>query len=89
MKKTVRRPWTFPLALLAVGIGLFLGSIGWAVATGVAIPDPDPTPAMQTHAALHGQIVSVLMGGGVLLFVVALVWLGVVFFRRRGLGRAA
>lgn len=72
-----------PLALGAFGLALFLGGIGWATATGVAIPYQDPTPAMQAYENRHLQITELLMSGGVLLVFVASVWLVVAFARRR------
>jgi len=66
-----------------VGFGLFVCGIGYAVLTGVAIPDQDPTPEMQAQAHAEMQIVDLLMiaGGGIFLLsllsfgVLLIIWL--------------
>lgn len=77
-----RTAWALPLVLFAIGIALFFGGIGWAVATGVAIPYQDPTPEMQGYEAFHFRIVDPLMYGGMLFVFVAAVWSVLLLARR-------
>jgi hypothetical protein len=48
--------WLIPGGVAALGIALFVGGFAWAIISGVAVPDQDPTPAMQAHARLHTRI---------------------------------
>ena len=56
------------LLVFLLGVAILLGGMGYAIITGVAIPDQDPTPAMQQRAAFHMRIVEVgmLSGGGLI-----------------------
>jgi len=78
-----RKRWLIPLGLLGRAMALFLGSILWAVATGVAIPDQDPTPAMVAHAKFHHRIIDALMLAGAVAFLGALLSVPVVLMRAR------
>ena len=60
-----------PWKLLASAVAFIVAGILWAVWTGVAIPDQDPTPAMQADARAHLRVVEGLMLGGVALFAIA------------------
>ena len=62
----MRKDWVIPVSLLAVGIAFLVGSLAWAVVSGIAVPDQDPTPAMQAHARFHYRIANGLMSGGLL-----------------------
>ena len=89
MKKALRSIWTVPLAFLAAGFGLVLSGIGWAVATGVAIPYQDPTPAMEAYEDFHLRISDTLWGGGALLLVAALIWFAAALARHAWRRRTA
>ena len=55
------RRWMIPVMLFGASAALFAASMGWAVVTGVAIPDHDPTPAMQAYARRHHRVVECLL----------------------------
>lgn len=63
--------WLIPIALLFLAGMLVVLGIGWAVITGVAIPDQDPTPAMQAYARFHDRIVNILLLAGSFAFLAA------------------
>ncbi len=63
------RPWITLLITLGVGIVLFIGGFAYAVVTGVAIPDQDPTPEMVEYARFHDRIAQFLVISGLLLAV--------------------
>ena len=69
-----RRPWVAPAVLLAVGLALAAGGMLWAVATGVAVPYPDPTPEMAAYEARHGRVVDALLLSGLALVATGLLW---------------
>jgi uncharacterized membrane protein YccC len=81
------RQWIILSITLGCGIVLFLASIGWAVVSGVAIPDQDPTPAMVAYARFHNRIVGILMGGGVLLVLGAAIAAPVLLILQRASAR--
>jgi hypothetical protein len=63
--------WLVPICLTVLALVLFFGGIAWAVGTGVAVPDQDPTPEMRAYARFHERIASVLMLCGCATFVLA------------------
>lgn len=70
-----RKAWLVTFGLFAVAGLLCAIGMGWAIASGVAIPDQDPTPTMVAHARFHDAIVdrilmaaTVALAAGVLAF---------------------
>ena len=53
-----------PIFTLAAGIMLCVIGFAWAIATGVAVPDQDPTPAMVAYSNRHEAISGTLMVAG-------------------------
>jgi nitrate reductase gamma subunit len=72
-----------PIFTLAAGIMLCVIGFAWAIATGTALPDQDPTPAMAAYANRHEAISGTLMLAGlvvaacgvVAVFAQTLLWL--------------
>jgi hypothetical protein len=54
-------------------VALIFSGLAWAIATGVAVPDQDPTAAMQERAQFHGRIVEILFVAGAISFLAAVV----------------
>jgi hypothetical protein len=79
----VRRRWRFPVLLLAAGVVLAASGVTWAVAAGIALPDPDPAAEAVAYAAFHHEVVNALLLAGASVFAVGLVWLSVRGFRAR------
>lgn len=78
------RKWLIPILFAAVAVMLMAVAMTWAVVTGVAVPDQDPTPAMQARFAHHMRIVDSLVLAGLVAFLGALtsvLVLGVQAFR--------
>jgi hypothetical protein len=63
--------WLIPIGLTVLAFLFFGGGIAWALASGVAIPNPDATPVMRAHDRIHERIVSILMLAGCATFVLA------------------
>lgn len=81
--------WLIPIAFFLLGGVLFVSGIGWAIASGVCVPDQDPMPAMQAYAQFHNRIVEILMSAGMFAFVAAVVSALVLLIRRFGFTRQA
>lgn len=79
--------WFIPLAFLLISVALFIAAMGWAVVSGVAIPDQDPTPAMQAHTRFHERIVDAFMLGAGVVLAAAVVSALVVVVTGRACGR--
>lgn len=79
------------IPILVLASGLLTGCFGivWAVVTGVAVPDQNPTPAMQQRADFHNAIVSNLLLIGAGLFAIALIGLIVQVTMRLSRNRTA
>jgi hypothetical protein len=65
------KKWLVPIGLTVVAFFLFGAGIAWALAAGVAIPNPDATPEMRARDRIHERIVSVLMLAGCATFALA------------------
>lgn len=74
---------TIPILLGAVSILLMITAVGWAFATGVCVPDQDPTPAMQARFRFHSRIVDHLLLAGMGTLAVGVISLLVNFVRAR------
>lgn len=92
--KRWRKLWLIPIGLtLAGGLAMFLG-IAWAVNSGVAVPDPDPTTQVTPYATRHNTISQSILAVGLALFAAAVVSLPVVLIvdyvnhRRQSNGQA-
>lgn len=69
-----RSRWLIPLGFFGLGMLLFVGGFAWAIVSGVAIPDQDPSPEMQRYAAFHDGIAKLMVLTSLVLISGAIVW---------------